>query len=346
MPPKNVVVLAGGFSPERNVSLASGANVAATLRRRGHRALFYDLSSGPIAPSAEEALLRGPIANAPDAAELAELERRTDVLEILRSTPFRDTDLIFPVIHGAFGEDGRLAAVLAAAKLPFVGGDALGQALAMNKHLAKQLFRQLGVPTAEWIHLRRGAPNPAPDAARFPLIVKPASAGSSLGVSACASGADWTAALERAFAYDDEVVAESLIVGREFTIGILEGRALALGEIRAAGDRFDYEAKYRAAATQEIFPAPLPAAVAEKAAAIAVAAAAALRQRHYCRVDFMLDARDQVWVLEVNSAPGMTQKSLFPQSAAAVGLSFADVCERLCALALGALGESRAASGA
>lgn len=327
---RSVVVLGGGFSPERNVSMASAANIALQLRRASLPAVVVDLSGGVLTQEQETAWLSGSIADAPSLADLAALKRNTDVFGLLQSPLLLAADVVFPIIHGTFGEDGHLQALLETAGLAYVGSDYIGQALAMNKHLAKQLFAQNQIPTPPWVRLLRGeTPSPA---LQFPCVVKPASAGSSLGVTICAAAADLTAALERAFAFDSEVLIERFIAGREFTIGVLGRRALAIGEIRASGD-FDYAAKYRAASTREIFPADLPGAVASRAADLALAVTEALRLRHYCRIDFILANSGEIYILEANAAPGMTQKSLYPQSAEAAGLSFAQVCADLCAMA-------------
>lgn len=331
MQARTVILLAGGFSPERYVSLASAANIAAQLRHAGHRAAIVDISVGELSPAEEARCSEGPIRDAPTAAELDELARKTDILALLQSPLLRRADVIFPIIHGAFGEDGRLQALLEVARLSYVGSDYVGQALAMNKHLAKELFVQNQIPTAPWVRLTPGEPPPA--GLCFPQVIKPANAGSSLGITICHGRAEMAEALGRAFAYDREAVVERFIAGREFTIGVLGDRVLAAGEIRAGGS-FDYEAKYRAAQTQEIFPADLPAQTVERVGTIARGVVAALRLRHYCRIDFIVNEANEIFVLEANAAPGMTKKSLYPQSAAAAGLAFQDVCVELCEMAL------------
>lgn len=331
MPKRSIVVLAGGFSPERNVSLAGAANIAAQLRHGSRSAVVVDLSCGELSREQEAGWLAGPIPDAPNSEKLAALERATDVFALLQSPALRQAEVVFPILHGAFGEDGRLQALLEAAGRPYVGSDYLGQALAMNKHVAKQLFAQNGVPTPAWSRILRGDTPPVP--AAYPQVIKPANAGSSLGVSICDKAADFPGALARAFAYDREVLIEQFIPGREFTVGVLGDRVLAVGEIRAGG-AFDYQAKYRGTTTREIFPADLPAPLVARAGELARLVVEALRLRHYCRIDFILGPGDELFILEANAAPGMTQKSLYPQSAQAAGLSFPAVCEELCAMAI------------
>jgi D-alanine-D-alanine ligase len=326
-----VVVLAGGFSPERAVSLASGANVAVQLRRRNYEVVLVDLSGGPLDIEAEREY-QGAIRNAPDAHEMEQLRKRTDVLALLKSPILSDANVVFPVVHGTFGEDGRLQAVLDTAGLRYVGSGPLGQALAMDKDVAKHLFLRHGVPTPDWKRVVRGTHSTK--SARYPVVVKPNSGGSTIGMSVCWNEEELNLGLTQAFRYDHEILIEDFIKGREFTVGMLGDQVLAIGEIRSAGRIFDYQAKYQAASTEEMFPADLPSNTVNTVQQAAQRSANALRQRHYCRMDFIVDADDRLFVLEVNAVPGLTSKSLYPQSAAAAGLSFDVVCDRLCQMAL------------
>jgi D-alanine-D-alanine ligase len=327
-----VTVLAGGFSPEREVSLASGANVAAQLRMSGYEAILVDLTLGRLDEAAERQYCRGAIRDTPSYDDLEQLRAKTDVFGLIQSRDVSDADLVFPVIHGAFGEDGHLQAILDAARLPYVGSGVLGQALAMNKDVSKNLFVQNGVPTAAWKRVQLGVE--AVQGGRYPVVVKPAGAGSAIGVSICRNEEEFREGLRRAVEFDDEVVVEDYIKGREFTVGMLGDTVLAIGEIRSSATFFDYQAKYQAASTQEIFPADVSADIVSAAQDAARRAADALRIRHYCRMDFIVDQSNQLFVLEVNAVPGMTAKSLYPQSAAAAGLPFHVLCDRLCEMAL------------
>lgn len=332
MAKNNVVVLAGGFSSERNVSLASAANIAINLRELGYEVSTVDPCTGVIARAAEVEYQQGSIQNAPTLEELATLKRNMNILSLLQAEPFSSADLVFPIMHGEFGEDGRLQALLESANLPYVGGDYVGQALAMNKHLAKVLFVRNQIPTASWVCLRRG--EAYEQNLGLPVIVKPVSGGSTVGMSICHERSELDQAVARAFEYDSQIMIESFVRGREFTVGVLDQEVLAIGEIRSSAAIFDYQAKYQAAQTQEIFPADLDESIVADASRIARKVADALLLRHYCRIDFILDETDRIFVLEANAIPGMTKKSLFPQSAAAAGFSFQQVCERLCEMAL------------
>ncbi|MBI3679580.1 MAG: D-alanine--D-alanine ligase [Acidobacteria bacterium] len=328
---RSVLLLAGGFSPERNVSLSSASNVAAHLRLAGHQANVLDVSGGVLTASGETEFLEGRILDAPTPEQAADLRKRTDIFALMQSEMIRSAEVIFPLIHGAFGEDGRLPALLDLAGVPYVGSDLVGQALSINKNLAKELFAQAGIPTPAWTQVVKHEPRTVP--ASYPVVVKPANGGSTIGMSLCRSEDRLEAALEHAFEYDAEAVVEQFIEGRELTVGILDGEALAIGEIRSAAAIFDYQAKYQSSQTEEIFPASLPGPLSEQIRRIAKAVNRVLRLRHYCRIDFVVDQKDRVFVLEANSVPGMTKRSLFPQSAGAAGLRFDDVCNRLCQMA-------------
>lgn len=332
MQKSRVTVLAGGFSPEREVSMASGANVAAQLHRSGYEAALVDLSLGRVSEATEQQYLQGAIRDTPTSAELDELRARTDVFALLKSPGIRDSDLVFPVIHGTFGEDGHLQALLDSVRMPYVGSGMLGQALAMNKDVSKHLLAQNGVPTAAWKRILRG--QDLVHGMEYPVVVKPAACGSAIGVSICRNEQEFRDGIARAFHFDDELIVERFVEGREFTVGTLGNLVLAVGEIRSSATFFDYQAKYQAASTKEIFPADLPFEIVSAVNEAARRAADALRIRHYCRTDFILDRDNRFFVLEVNALPGMTSKSLYPQSAAAAGLAFDVVCDRLCEMAL------------
>jgi D-alanine-D-alanine ligase len=327
---RKVVVLGGGFSSERNVSLAGAANIAITLRKLDCEVSTVDPSTGLISLEEEIQYQQGAIANAPSLDELSRLKQNTNIPKLLLSEPIASADLIFPLIHGRFGEDGRLQAVLESANLAYVGSAYVGQALAMDKHLAKQLFVQNGIPTPPWTCLKRSESY----SEEGTLLVKPVNGGSTVGMSICNGLDELDEAIRRAFEHDAQVIVEQFIKGREFTVGVLGSDVLSIGEIRSAALMFDYAAKYQASQTEEIFPADLGQSVVEEIRRLALRVCDVLHLRHYCRVDVIVDDSDQVFILEANAIPGMTKRSLFPQSAAAAGLTFEVVCERLCEMAL------------
>jgi D-alanine-D-alanine ligase len=327
-----IAVVFGGHGEERDVSIASAARVFQALKARGHEVTALDTARGALGPEGERRLLEYRIAPRPP-----ELEERAlwpnGRAEWAGVPDLRDADAVFLALHGGAGEDGTLQAVLDCAGLPYTGSGPLGSGLAMDKSTAKRLFRSHGVPTPDWLM----APAAAEEYARlgFPVIVKPNKQGSTVGLTLVRGADRLAAAVAEAFRHDEEVLVERYISGRELTIGILEGQALAVGEIMVAeAGVFDYQSKYQPGGARELFPADLTAAQTRAVRDLAVRAHQALKLRDYSRVDFRLDADGGFWCLEANSLPGLTATSLFPQSAAAAGIPFGELCERLCRMAV------------
>jgi D-alanine-D-alanine ligase len=329
-----VAVILGGRSAEREVSLASGTQVLRALRERGHEAMAVDAAYGEIGPDDERRLLGGG-SGAPPAPVDAPAVREAGIARLLAAPFARRADVFFLALHGGTGEDGTLQALLQAAGVPFTGSDSRGSVLAMDKDAAKRLFRSVGVPTPDWL-MAPCAPEEVASRLGWPVVVKPNRQGSTVGLSKAGDAAGLAASVREASRFDDEIVVERFIAGRELTVGVLEDRALAVGEILCGdGEIFDYERKYRPLSAREVFPAKLTATQTRAVQDLALRAHRACRLRDYSRVDFRMDAGGGFWCLEVNSLPGLTATSLFPQSAAAVGISFPALCERLCLLALG-----------
>jgi D-alanine-D-alanine ligase len=334
-----VTVLTGGTSSERDVALASATQVVAALRSRGHEVAVVDTARGYIAEAEERAMIGGTVgAEPPSIAHLRGLERGL-LLSGLGNIPVvRDADVLFLALHGGRGEDGTLQTLLEMVGVPYTGSGRLGSAMAMDKDISKHLFRAAGVATADWFM----APAPRDRAERelgWPVVVKPSKQGSTVGLSVVKAPGDYEAALELAARYDDEVMVERFVPGRELTVGILEGKALAVGEIIPRHEIFDYECKYTPGMSEEIFPADLPDEVARECGRLGVLAHDALKLGGYSRVDFRLTPDGSLFCLEVNTLPGMTATSLMPQSAAAVGIGFPELCERICRTASVARGK-------
>lgn len=327
-----VTVLTGGTSAERDVAVASAAQVIRALRSRGHTVAVVDTARGYIPEADEPRLLSATVGTVPPAIEeLVELERGVLLSGLAGLPVIRDADVIFLALHGGRGEDGTLQTILEVLEVPYTGSGPLGSALAMDKDVAKHLFRAAGVTTADWIM----TPPPisareAGDRLEWPLVVKPSKQGSSVGLTLLKRPEGFDAAVELAARYDDEVMLEAFVPGRELTVGILGDRALAPGEIIPRHEFFDYESKYQPGMSEEIFPADLPPAVAAECQRLALAAHGALKLGGYSRVDFRLTPDGDLVCLEVNTLPGMTATSLMPQSAAAVGIPFPELCERIC----------------
>ncbi len=298
MKPK-IALLRGGQSAEREVSLKSGQAVEKALLARGYRVECFDPPK-----------------------DLARLAKRA-----------QEFDLALIVLHGPGGEDGTIQGFLEALGLPYQGAGVLGSALAMDKALSKLLYREAGLPVPRAVELKRKETilPPLP----LPVVIKPVSQGSSVGMSIVEKEEDFAQALEQAFQYEERVLVEEYLQGRELTVGILGEEALPVVEI-IPGEKhrfFDYEAKYTPGATKEICPAQIPTEIAQKAQEYALRAHKALRLRHYSRTDFIY-AQGEVFVLETNTIPGMTETSLLPLAAKVAGYSFEDLVERLVELAL------------
>ena len=324
-----IAVLFGGISEERDVSIASAAQVIPALRGLGHEVVAVDTATGRLSGPAEQRLLTSGVGpQPPSGSALAGMKRGAPALAT-ETADMRDVDVVFLALHGGAGEDGRIQAMLDLAGLPYTGSNHIASAAAMDKDLSKRLFRAAGVPTADW----RMVPVSAAEVAAalgWPVVVKPNKQGSTVGLSIVRAPDALAAAVALAQRYDDEVMVERFIPGRELTVGVLEGRALPVGEIIVPGEVFDYQAKYQAGGAREIFPAELPADVATRVQDVAVRAHAALKLGAYSRIDFRLDPQGGIWCLEANSLPGMTAASLLPQAARAAGIGFPELVERIC----------------
>ena len=340
----NIVVLAGGLSPERDVSLSSGAKIAAALRARGHRVCLLDLFFGvarvpddPLSlftqeqPPVEAAIGEAaPDLAAVRAARGAGLSGSIGggVIELCRAA-----DVTFLALHGAEGENGKLQACLDLYGVPYTGSGYLGSALAMDKELSKILFRSSGIPTPPGVTLRRG--DAVPESIGFPCVVKPCSGGSSVGTSIVTEPEKLPGALEEAFSCDEAVLVEKYIRARELTVGVMDGRAMAVIEIIPKTGFYDYKNKYQAGLTEEICPAPISAKDTERVQRLAERVYEALHLDAYGRVDFLMDKADgELYCLEANTLPGMTPTSLIPQMAAAEGMDYGELCEKIIEVSL------------
>jgi D-alanine-D-alanine ligase len=325
-----VTVLTGGTSSERDVAIASAVQVIAALRSRGHEVSVVDTARGYIPEMDERSLLSGSVGTLPPSIDqLHALERGLLLSGLANLAVVRDADVLFLALHGGRGEDGTLQTLLEMVGVPYTGSGRLGSAMAMDKDVSKRLFRIAGVPTADWVMAPADAARVGRDFG-WPVVVKPSKQGSTVGLTVVKRAEEYNEAVALARRYDDEVMIERFVPGRELTVGILEGRALAVGEIIPRHEIFDYECKYTPGMSQEIFPADLPPAVAKEVGRQGLLAHDALKLGGYSRVDFRLTPAGELFCLEVNTLPGMTATSLLPQAARAVGIEFPDLCERIC----------------
>lgn len=323
-----VVVLAGGVSAEREISLASGKAVRETLRNAGHEADIVDPGSGWKVVEPHEVPL--------------EANRTSCGLPGGEGTGLLTAaDIVFNTLHGGQGEDGTVNAVLELLGVPYVGGKPAACAAAMDKATSKMLFSQAGVPTPDYILLdgwNRGlwTDSLAEAAGRFglPLVVKPAEEGSTVGLTKVESDDQLFPAAEEAARFSRRVVVEKFIAGRELTVGVVADEALPVLEVIVPGGLYDFEAKYRSHDNKYICPAEIDPEVAEEAQKFALLAFDLLGLLDYSRIDFRLDDRGGLWCLEANNQPGMTSSSLLPKAAAVSGLELPGLLEKIIASAL------------
>lgn len=338
-----IVVLAGGISTERIVSISSGTGIYKALKEKGHQVILVDVFLGyPGEVSAE--------LFSEEKDWVSELHKRTDgkteLGDIIAMRPdykknffgpnvialCQQADVVFMALHGAEGENGKIQAYFDLMGIPYTGTDHISSAIAMDKAISKELFKQNGIPTPEGIHLKRGEADPK--AVPFPLVVKCCNGGSSVGTFIVEKEEDYEAAKEASFQYDHEIIIEQYIKGREFSVGVIDGKALPVIEIAPITGFYDYINKYKAGAAVETCPAELPEDLTKEMQGYAEAVFRALRLKNYARMDFMLSEDHKMYCLEANTLPGMTPTSLLPQEAQAIGISYADLCEWLINISL------------
>jgi D-alanine-D-alanine ligase len=245
----------------------------------------------------------------------------------------QETDVVFIALHGGWGEDGTLQALLDLTGVPYTGSGHLASGLALDKDVSKHLFRQAGVTTADWL-LAPATVEEVRARLGFPVVVKPANEGSTVGLTVVKRPQELQPAIDLACQFDEFVMIEQFIAGRELTVGVLGDVALPVGEIIPKHEIYDYECKYTPGMAVEIFPADLSPSDAARVQEQALAAFRALKLRGYARIDFRMSADASFYCLEANTLPGMTQTSLIPQAAAAAGISFPELCDRIVRLAL------------
>jgi D-alanine-D-alanine ligase len=328
-----ITVLTGGTSAERDVAIASAVQVVAALRSRGHDVAVVDTARGYIPREDEPTLLSGTVGTEPPSiAQLQSLERGLLLSGLANLAVVRDTDVLFLALHGGRGEDGTIQTLLEMVGVPYTGSGRLGSAMAMDKDISKRLFQAAGVPTPRWV-MAPAAQSRVEREFGWPVVVKPSKQGSTVGLTVVKSAREYDPAVALARQYDDEVMIEEFIPGRELTVGVLGGRALPVGEIIPRHEIFDYECKYTPGMSQEIFPAELPADVEKECGRLSLLAHEALKLGGYSRVDFRLTPSRELFCLEVNTLPGMTATSLLPQAARASGMDFPELCEQICRVA-------------
>ncbi len=384
-----IVVLAGGNSTERDVSLSSGGMIYHALKNNGHQAVLLDVYLG-IEGDTEgiftweqdwAASVSAVGENAPDVETVKALRKDggksffgPNVLKICQ-----EADCVFLALHGANGEDGRIQACFELMGISYTGADSVGSCLAMDKGIAKDLFQTYHIPTPAGIRLKKGearqntmrqnralqsgnlqrgkpqsenlqsgmaqgelpqSKNPENEIP-YPRIVKASCGGSSIGVCIARNEEEYEKAMEEAFRYGDEIIVEQYIRGREFSVGVLDGKALPVIEMAPKAGFYDYKNKYQPGTTVETCPARIPEEKARKMQEISERVFRALRLKSYARMDFVMNEAGEIFCLEGNTLPGMTPTSLLPQEAAAAGMDFGQLCEAILELAHKKSSESR-----
>lgn len=342
----NIVVLAGGTSTERKVSIVSGTNVCKALRARGHKAVLLDVFCGNAEADPDEVFTE---TYDVEAAEryMSSFNDKIDEIKASRSAFFGPNvveicsraDIVFLALHGANGEDGRVQAAFDLLGIRYTGTDYLSSALAMDKTLTKRMFLACDVPTAKGYSLSRdeaASDDPAARGLRYPVIVKPACGGSSVGITIAKDFEAYKQSLATALELDPKAVVEEFWKGREFSVAVIEGKALPVIEIAPKQGFYDYNNKYQPGSTVETCPAQITAEQAERMQRNAEKAMRALGITGYGRIDFIMAEDGSMIALEANTLPGMTATSLVPQEYAALGPghSYEDLCEHLIEVSL------------
>ena len=336
-----IAVLMGGLSPERNVSLSSGTLIAAALRRRGHKVAAIDLYKGVNL----EGITIESLFTTEESEEITVPKGLPDLSALIeenggRATPVgegvidvcREADSTFLALHGDIGENGQLQALLDINNINYTGSGYIGSTLAMDKDIAKKLLRAEGILTPDWVRVDTKQPIGIEAIIKkvgLPAVVKPCSCGSSVGVFMVDTAEQLSDALKSAAEYEQFVMVEKRIMGRELTCAYFDGKALPPVEIIPKCGFYDYLNKYQANATEEICPAPIGNEATQAIYNATEKGFYALRLKSYARFDYILDSDGRIWCLEANTLPGMTPTSLLPQEAEAVGIDYDLLCEKI-----------------
>ncbi len=344
----NIVVLAGGISTEREVSIVTGTLVCSALRQRGHRAILMDVYFGlPMDETGTKGMEKifSEDYNIDKARDyINSFNEDLDSIKETRREFFGENvipicqaaDIVFMALHGAEGENGKIQSAFDLFGIPYTGTDHLGSAMAMNKNISKKILQYSGVPVPKGYVVKRGEDIILPSNYHisYPCVVKVCCGGSSVGVYMVNDQEQYLQAIKQGFELEEEIVVEEYIKGREFSVGVIEGQALPIIEICPKEGFYDYKNKYNAGMTVETCPAQIEEKLTKKMQNYAQTAAEALMLHTYSRIDFLMDEREQIYCLEANTLPGMTPTSLLPQEAQQVGMSYGELCEKLIEVSL------------
>lgn len=340
-----IAVLAGGLTTERDVSLRSGKDIHKALIQKGHKAILIDVFLGYEGMIDDAEVLFEKCADLTGSAAITEkIPNLTEIKNMrkLKSDSYfgenviklcQYADICFLGLHGGEGENGQIQAAFDMLGIKYTGTDFLSAATAMAKHITKDMFISSNVPTAESILFKPDSNYE--DFDKFPCVVKPCSAGSSVGVNIAHNKEEFLEAMKEAFSYEDFVLVEKHIKGREFSVGVIDGKAVPVIEIIPKEGWFDYKNKYQDGVTKEVCPAKIPGHISEKMQREAEHVAKVLSLKVYCRIDFILeDDTEDIYCLEANTLPGMTPSSLLPKEAHAMGWDYPELCDKIVNLSL------------
>ena len=345
----NIVVLCAGTSTEREVSIVSGHMVCKALRQKGHNARVLDIYFGTYESEWNaENFFEGTYDLEAEIEKIKGFTSQIHAMKAAGKTFFGEnvvsicekSELVFMALHGQNGEDGKVQAVFDLMGIKYTGSGYLGSAMAMDKDITKQLFLANHVPTPKGFKLKKDTPLPECNekflqaGLAFPCVVKTCCGGSSVGVYIVNDQTEYETAVKGAFSYEDDAVVEEYIKGREFSIGVIDGKALPVIEIIPLKGFYDYENKYQPGMTKEICPAELDPEITVKMQREAEHACEVLKLYTYSRLDFLMDAQNRIYCIEANTLPGMTPTSLLPQEAKVLGVDYPELCEWLIDISL------------
>jgi D-alanine-D-alanine ligase len=330
-----IAVLMGGTSAERDVSLITGQEIAAALRKSDHQVLAIDCAYGDLLIKDLNKEMNEVIR--PEHSDFEDRKRELD-RNLFKTIDFLNTqeiDVAFIALHGGYGENGQLQALLELAGILYTGSDSLSSAVGMDKYISKTLFRQVDIPVPDSLKLDSSEySQQSLEALGFPLVIKPNNQGSTVGLTIVEDTNHLKSAIETAHKYSKSILAEKFIAGKEVTVAILDQQALPVIEIKPEHGIYDYECKYQTGKSKYIVPAELDLKITQYLQDLALKAFNALGCRHYARVDFRLSDEGTPYCLEVNTLPGMTSTSLVPKAAKAIGIQFPELIERIVQLAI------------
>ncbi len=345
----DIVVAAGGLSTERDVSLKTGSMVTKALKENGHRVIMVDVFMGygdeeidttNIFDRAEEiSLVVNDIPTTAPDLEAVKASRKDQSPSFFGPNVIamcKQADIVFMALHGENGENGKIQAAFDLFGIKYTGSDYLSSAIAMNKELAKRLMAANGIPVPKGISMKRNQREDDLEklSLKLPLVVKPCCGGSSIGTSIVTKPSEFSAALDAGFKWEEELVIEEYVKGREFSIGVLNGKALPIIEIAPKIGFYDYANKYKAGSAVETCPAELDEAKTKQMQFYAEEVARVIGLDTYSRSDFIMNENGDIFCLEANTLPGMTPTSLLPQEAAVIGINYNQLCEKLIEISL------------